>query len=147
MAVATINEEVAAQNFLVNYLTADATLMGMLNGGVFLRSTPTIARDPFVKIDKQDAADLMVIGLARVWADLTFLIRGIVKWTSSGSPDWTTVGAIANRLDQLLHDHESTDGTVTVHSFREETFSDETTEGGNLFLHAGGIYRCRAQAV
>jgi hypothetical protein len=145
--VTTINEEVAAQTYLLDYLSADSTLMGMLNSGIYLRSTPTTARDPFVKIDKQDAADLMVVGLARVWADLSFLVRGIVKWAGSGSPDWSDVQVISDRLDTLLHDHEGANTSVRVHAFREETFSDETTEGGSLFLHAGGIFRVRAQAI
>lgn len=142
-----MNEEVATQNYLLDYLSSDTTLMGMLEGGVFLRSTPMTARDPFVKIDRQDADDLMAVGLTRVWADLSFLVRGIVKWAGSGSSDWTDVGAIADRIDALLHDHEGTNTVIRVHSFREETFTDETVEGGDLFQHAGGIFRVRAQAI
>lgn len=145
--MATINEEAAAQQYLLDYLGADATLTDLLGSGVWLRSVPQTARFPAVKIDRQDAADLMVIGLHRVWADLTFLIRGIVHWTGSGQPDWADVRAIGDRLDTLLHDHEAQDATVAVHSFREESFSDETVEGGDLFLHCGGTYRVRARAV
>lgn len=142
----TINEEVSAQNYLISYLTADTTLMGMVNG-VALRTTWGTLRAPFVKIDRQDAEDLMVVGLARVWADMTFLVRGIDHWRGSGLPDWTTVGLIADRLDALLHDHEQVTASLRVHSFREESFTDETVEAGDLWLHAGGIYRLRAQAV
>lgn len=144
--MALANEEVLAQNFLVGYLSGDSTLMGLVNG-VTLRSSWGTLRDPFVKIDRQDAGDLMVVGLARIWADLTFLVRGIVQWRGSGLPDWTTSGQIADRLDQLLHDHEQTATGIAVHSFREETFTDETVEGGNLYLHAGGIYRLRAMGL
>lgn len=145
MSPTLINEEVAAQQYLLALLNADATLQGMV-GSVWLRSTPTSARYPVVKIDRQDSEDLMVVGLARVWADLSFLVRGIVHWQGAGAPDWSGVGAIADRLDQLLHDHEGQDGTVQVHSFREESYSDETLEP-DLFLHAGGIYRVRARGV
>jgi hypothetical protein len=142
----TVNEEVLAQNFLLAYLGADSTLTGFLNGGIRLRAVEKRMRAPFVKIDRMDAHDLMVIGLARVWADLTFLVRGVVHWVGSGQPDWTVSGQIADRLDVLLHDHEGNAGGVFYHSFREETFTDETDEGGNLYLHAGGIYRLRAMA-
>lgn len=142
----SINEEAAAQTYLKTYLSADATLMGLVNG-VRLRSTEGRLRAPFVKIDRMDADDLMVVGLARVWADLSFLVRGIVHWTGGGDPDWTTVNAIGDRLDTLLHDHEGANAAVSVHSFREETFTDETIEGGDLFLHCGGIYRLRARAL
>jgi hypothetical protein len=143
----SVNEEAAAQDYLVDYLEADATLTGLLGSGVFLRSTPQSAKFPVVKIDRQDAADLVVINLHRVWADLTFLVRGIIHWTGSGQPDWTDVRAIGDRLDTLLHDHEETTAALEVHSFREEPFTDETIEGGDLFLHCGGIYRVRARAV
>lgn len=142
-----MNEEAAAQDYLRTYLTADATLAALLQGGVFLRSTPQSARFPVVKIDRQDADDLMVVGLNRVWADLSFLVRGIVHWTGRGAPDWTSARSIGDRLDTLLHRHEGANASISVHVFREEPFTDETVEGGDLFLHSGGIFRVRARAV
>lgn len=142
----TINEEAAAQDYLVSYLEADSTLMGMVDQ-VWLRSKPDSAPLPIVKIDRLDSSDNYVVNLFRVWADLTFLIRGIVKWPSPDQTDWTDVRAIGDRLDTLLHKHEETTTTLEVHSFREESFTDETVEGGDLFLHVGGIYRLRAHAL
>ena len=142
-----MNEEAAAQEYVRARLAGDSTLMGLLQGGVFLRSTPKTARFPVVKIDRQDADDVMVVGLHRVWADLSFLVRGIVHWTGRGIPDWAAARAIGDRVDALLHDHEGSDAAVSVHSFREEPFTDETVEGGDLFLHVGGIYRVRARAL
>lgn len=141
-----INEEAAVQNFLVTYLSADGTLMAMVNG-IALRTTWGTLKFPAVKIDRQDGSDLMGVGTHRIWADMTFLVRGIVRWQGQGFPDWSTVRAIGDRLDVLLHSFESSDATVRVHSFREEPFTDETVESGDLYLHAGGIYRIRAQAV
>lgn len=142
-----MNEEAAAQQYLLEVLEADTTLMGLLGSGVWLRSVPQSARFPAVKIDRQDAEDLMVVGLNRVWANLTFLVRGIVHWKGSGQPDWTDVRSIGDRIDALLHDHEGSNSEISVHSFREESFTDESVEGGDLFLHVGGVYRVRAQAV
>ena len=51
------------------------------------------------------------------------------------------------RLDTLLHKHEANETNLGWHAFREESFTDETIEGGKLYLHAGGIYRVRAHAV
>jgi hypothetical protein len=141
-----LNEEAGAQQYLLDLLEADAELSDMLGGGVWLRSVAQTARYPVVKIDRQDAADLMVVGLTRVWADLAFLVRGIVHWTGSGQPDWADVRAIADRIDALLHDHEGSNTEVEVHSFREESWTDETLEP-DLYLHAGGIYRVRARGV
>jgi hypothetical protein len=107
-----------------------------------LRSTRQDAPLPYVKIDRLEATDLMAIGLHRVWDDLTFLVRGITQ-----GPDWTTVRVIGDRIDELLHDQEDTTATLEVHSFREESFTDETIEGGDYYLHVGGIYRLRARAL
>ena len=141
-----MNEEAAVADYLVDYLEADATLMGMVNG-VWLRSTPTDVATPLVKIDRQDASDLMVVNLYRVWADLTFLVRAAVENSERGQPDWSEVREIADRLDALLHKHEANETNLEWHAFREESFTDETIEGGKLYLHAGGIYRVRAHAV
>ena len=141
-----MNEEAAAQDYLVNYLGTDSAMMDLVNG-VYLRSTPATARFPVVKIDRMEADDNMVIGLHRVWNDLLFLVRGIVEWDSPDPQDWTDPRAIGDRLDVLLHDHEETTAELEVHSFREESWTDETVEGGKLFLHVGGMYRLRARAV
>jgi hypothetical protein len=142
----SVNEQAAAQQYLLDYLGADATLIGLLEGGVWTDVIPQSVRFPVVKVVHQDANDLMVVGLHRVWADLTFLVRGIVHWTGSGHPDWTTVRAIGDRLDTLLHDHEAVTSELQVHSFREEAFVDETLEP-DTFLHCGGFYRVRARGV
>jgi hypothetical protein len=142
-----VNEEAAAQQYLLDLLAADVTLTGLATGGVWLRSLPQRARMPAVKIDRQDADDLMVVGLNRVWSDMSFLVRGISHWRGSGAPSWAEARAIGDRIDALLHDHEGSNSEVAVHSFREEPFTDETLEAGDLFLHVGGVYRVRAQAV
>lgn len=141
-----MNEEVAAQSYLVDYLTADTTLMSLVND-VWIRTRPANAALPAIKIDRQDSNDLYVVNLSRVWADLTFLVRGIIQSRSSDPRDeWTEAQAIGDRIDALLHDHEDSTPVLQIHSFREEPFTDETIEDG-LFLHCGGIYRLRAHAV
>jgi hypothetical protein len=140
-----MNEEAAAQDYLVSYLSADAMLSGLVNG-VWTRSVPQSAPMPAVKIDRLDADDLYVIGLFRIWDNLTFLVRATVENIGT-PPDWSEVRAIADRLEALLHDHEEVTSEIAMHSFREESFTDETIEGDKLYLHAGGIYRLRAQAV
>jgi hypothetical protein len=142
----SINEEAAAQDWLVSYLQGDSTLMNLVNS-IWLRSVPRDEPTPVVKIDRLDASDVMAIGLIRVWDDLTFLVRASIKWAGQGNPDWTDVRAIADRIDTLLHNHEAVTSELQVHSFREESFTDETIESGSEYLHAGGIYRLRAHAL
>lgn len=131
---------------LKGLLEADATLMGMLNGGVYLRSVPTNVATPIVKIDRQDASDLTVVGMHRVWSELTYLVRGIARYNDD--PDWTTVGAIADRIENVLQEATTSSATATIYCVRRlEPFTDETTEGGNYYLHAGGIYELYSQAL
>jgi hypothetical protein len=141
-----VNEEVACQQYLLNYLGSDTTLSGLVRG-VWLRSVPENEPLPAVKIDRQEASDVNAVNLYRVWSDMLFLIRGVVHWRGTGAVDWTEVQAIGDRLDALLHKYEGQSSTLYVHAFREEPWTDETLEGGDLFLHAGGMYRVRAKAL
>jgi hypothetical protein len=143
-----INEEAAALDYLVNYLSSDATLMSVANG-VWTRSVPASAPMPAVKIDVMSRSDVEAIGLIRVWDDLAFLVRATARnQTGQGeAPDWSDARTLGDRIDVLLHNHEEVTSQLQVHSFREESYTDETVEGGDLYLHCGGIYRLRAHAV
>ena len=95
-----------------------------------------------------DRADSMVVGLHRIWADMTLLVRGVMQHADYGMAlDYTQIQPIADRIDTLLHDHEEVTASLAVHSFSEESYSDETLEGGKPYMHAGGIFRLRARAV
>jgi len=140
-----INEEVAAQLLLKATLEADSTLMGMVEG-IALRSVSDRLPTPFVKIDRQDASDLTVVGMARVWSELTYLIRGITDHEQD--PEWAVVGAIADRIENVLQEATINGTTATVYCIRRlEPFTDETIESNTLYKHAGGIYEMYAQAL
>ena len=141
-----MNEEAAAADYLVDYLSADPTLQGLVNG-VWLRSVPTDVATPLIKIDRQDAQDLNAVGVFRVWGDLSFLVRGAVENHERGQPDWSEVREISDRIDALLHDHEASTSEIEFSSWREESFTDETIEDSKLYLHAGGVYRVLAHAI
>jgi hypothetical protein len=145
VSVGSVNEELMAQDYLLDYLSSDSTLADMVNGFTF-RSAWGELRAPYVKIVKLDGTDLQVMGPFRVWADLTYQVKGVVHWDGRGLIDWTDVRAIADRIDVLMQAHEVITSTLELHSFREESYSDETFEDGVLYLHAGGIYRVRAHA-
>ena len=77
---------------------------------------------------------------------------GLLCSTTSGrlaaGPEWQEVAAIANRLDTILHRQVYSDATVgLIDIIREESFTDETIEAGTYYVHAGGHYRFKAQAV
>lgn len=141
-----INEEVEAQALLKSYLEDDATLMGMVNGIALRTRSARQLRSPFVKIDRQDASDLTTFNMHRVWSELSYLVRGVT--TYADDPEWETVKAIANRIENLLAAATISGSAATVYCVRRlEPFTDETLESDNLYFHAGGIYEMYAQAV
>jgi hypothetical protein len=142
------NEQDLLQGWLVGYLEADSELMGLVNGIAPEAVWGTLA-SPYVRVDYLDGEDLYVVGLSRVWLDSTFHVRAVEHWRGSGQPDRTTVNEIGARLEELLHDHEETTATLSVHSFREEPTPTPavTEQNGELWLQSGGIYRLRAHAV
>lgn len=142
-----MNEEAAAQAYLIDYLGSDSTLSNLGVNSVWLSSVPQSESLPVVKIDRQEASDLYGVGLYRVLSTLAFLIRGVVHWQGSGAIDYSEVNAIGDRLDALLHDHEASTSTLQVAIYREESWTAETVENGDVFLHCGGIYRVQAHAL
>jgi hypothetical protein len=148
--VSVVLEEDALAEWLVGYLEADTTLMGMLNGhpsgaAVFPEVIPDQGKSPYVRVDFLDGEDLMVIGGHRVWVSSAYHIRGCFHWQGGGRPDRTDVNAIGNRLDTLLHFHEALTATHQIHGFREDPEPNPAVveANGELWLQSGGVYRLR----
>jgi len=144
----TVLEEDALQVWLVSYLEADAALSGMVNG-VAPEVVPGSLASPFIRVDRLEGNDLMVIGLHRVWADTLWHVRACFHWTGGGQPDRTDVNAIGFRIDQLLHDTETQTTEFSIHSFREDPEPTPATveTNGELWLQSGGLYRMRAAQI
>ena len=163
--MSTILQEDAITEWLVGYLAADAALMALCDGEV----TPEVTWDanaaPFVRVDRLEADDLMVIGLFRVWTDCLYHVRGCDHMPAAAQvPDRTTVNAIGARIDALLHEMiipsddaaanallvslggSTSSGGFSIHSFREEGEPNpaQTERDGSVWLQSGGIYRIRA---
>lgn len=147
-----MNPEDAVTDYLVNYLSADTTLMAMLEAPIQAQVFSERAASPFVRVEYLDGADLLAVGTFRVWADMTYHIRASEHWRSTGVPDRSNVNAIGARLDALLHGHaEQTatsdgSGTISMHAFREdpEPIPASLETDGTLWLQSGGIYRVRS---
>jgi hypothetical protein len=79
--------------------------MGMLEGDIAPEVKLGKLKSPFVRIDFLGGTDLLVIGLNRIWGDMTYHVYGAFHWKGSGRPDRTEVNAIGERLYELLHGH------------------------------------------
>jgi hypothetical protein len=142
-----LNEEIATQVWLRDFLAADATLGALINS-VWVHSVPKTEPLPVVKIDRQESEDIYVVGLYRVWDSLLYLVRGIVHWTGSGQQDWTTAQQIGDRLDVLLHKKEVVTSALELYCYREQSYTDEQVSGdGSTVMHCGGFYRIRTHAL
>lgn len=133
-----LNEAAATDVGLEEYLSADETLMSMLNGGVFSeyigkRSDST----PLVRFTLLEQSDLMNIWGGRVWTELIYQIEAITK-----GYDLTETMAISDRLDVLLHLlRGQTWGTVFVEEvYRRTPLFRRTLEGDQPYAYAGGEY-------
>ena len=145
--MSTLLQEDAITEWLVAYLAADSALMGYCNGDVTPEVTWDANRAPFVRVDRLEANDLMVIGLYRVWTDCLYHVRGCDHVPAAAQvPDRSTVNAIGARIDALLHDREVSYGGFSIHSFREEGEPNpaQTEQDGSLWMQSGGLYRLRA---
>ena len=147
-SMTVVLQEDALQEYIVDYLSADATLMGMCNGEVAPEAIWGTNASPFVRIDRLDGADVLVIGLTRVLVDATYHIRGCEHWRGMGRPDRSSVNAIGARIDVLLHKADGNDGAYRIASWREEPEPNPALveADGELWLQSGGIYRFQITA-
>ena len=90
-----------------------------------------------------------MIGLTRVWTDTTYHVRAVEHYQGGDRPDRSTVNAIGERLDELLHDVEVQTATHSIHGFREEPepIPAVVEPNGDLWLQSGGVYRLRVYAL
>lgn len=133
-----LNEAAATDVGLEAYLTADSTLMGLLNGGVFSeyigkRSDST----PLVRFSLIETSDLMNVWGGRVWTELVYQVEAITK-----GYDVTETRAIADRLDVLLHllRGRQWDTVLVEEVFRRTPLFRRTLEGDQPYAYAGGEY-------
>lgn len=132
-----VNEAVETDTGLEEYLSADSTLMGLVNGvfSTFLGSdrTPT----PFVRFTLIESDDLMNVSGNRVWSELVYQVDAI-----TGGYETDTASAIAARLDELLHLlRGQTWGSVFVEEvYRRQPLFRREVESGQPYIYAGGEY-------
>lgn len=136
----TLNEAASTDAGLQTYLEADATLMAMLDGGVYstyLRKAGD--RFPLVRFFLIEASDLDSIGVVqgRVWATLRYQVEAVCK-----GYDITDLRAIANRLDVLLHGlrGQTWDDVFIEEVYREGALFRRELEVDQPYAFAGGEY-------
>ncbi len=138
-----LNEAAETDQGLEDYLNADSTLTGMVNG-VFstfigLSSTPL----PVVRFFQVEQDDLMNVWGARVWTTLVYQVEAITR-----GPETEEAREIAQRIDELLHllRGEQFGNVLLEECFRRAPLFRKTVESGDPYVYAGGEYLLRVSA-
>lgn len=141
-------ETARSRAFIWGLLSSDPTLNPLIGAGqaarVYNGVAPAGTNPPYVIMQLlSGGTDLMAVGAIRIWSDALWLIKVVVKGTSSGP-----IEPIVNRIDALLH---AASGTVTNgviwECVRERPFELPTVEDGVSYLQLGGEYRIKASNV
>lgn len=130
-----------AEEFIYGLLNGDATLTGLLAGGIKPGgSAPQGTPYPFVTYQMMSSIDLMVVDAIRIWTNLVYLVKVVGE-----SADYQTLRAVVARIDALLHraSGTATDGTIWA-CVREQSIRMPEVVSGKQFRHDGGLYRLYA---
>jgi hypothetical protein len=85
--------------------------------------------------------DFILVGGARLWADMLWLVKFVAKGTSTGPLE-----PLANRADALLHAKSGTVANgVIVECRRERPFELPVYEGGQAYVQLGAEWRVKVQ--
>jgi hypothetical protein len=137
-----INEITYADAWLQSTLTGDATLMGLLPGGVHSELIPEAATLPALRFHIQaTGGDVMSFNSYRIWVRPLYLIA-VVHRTKT----YNDIRPAADRLDTLLHKVTGQLSPVLILTcYREDTFRMPEIDGDNHYRHLGGLYRLLVQ--
>jgi hypothetical protein len=133
-----------ADAFLAARLTGDATLDGLLPGGIWRDRPPQGAAYPFGVWQFQSGTVLRGAGPARLWSDLIYVVKVVAKGPSiAGAPR-----DAADRIDALLDlARGSASGGTVVACVLEGELAYSEVAAGVVYQHLGGRYRLYAQGA
>lgn len=136
-------ETARAFEWLYGLLSADATLVALINGRVYRHVAPQGAARPFLVAGYLAGSDVMTVSTARIMSSLVCTVRAVGLATQYG-----TLVSIADRADTLLHAASGVVADARVLSCVRELALDyyEVSSEGLTFAHIGGQYRLQIQA-
>jgi len=134
--VATVNETTRAESWLYQALAA-----GVPSLQAYSVVAPEGAAQPFIVFQQQATSDLMVVGAARVWASMLYLVKVVGQTTS-----FTALQPAADLVDAALHAAAGQVGGGTILACtRERAFSLVEESNGLQWRHLGGVFRLLVQ--
>lgn len=133
-------ESVAAEEWLESTLAGDATLTGLVEGGVWNTQAAQGTAYPLIVFQQMAGYDYAAVGANRIWTNLVYMVKVINE-----TADFSTLSAAVARIDALLHRSSgiATDGTIWS-CVREQTIRLPDAIAGRQYRQAGGLYRIYA---
>lgn len=133
-------EAPAAEEFLYNTLTGDATLMALVPGGVWNTQADEGSGYPLVLYQFMSGIDYAAVGAVRIWANMLYLVKVVAD-----SADFSVMNSAIARIDTLLHRASGSvaDGTVWSCT-REQVVRLPDQVANRQFRQAGATYRLYA---
>lgn len=131
------------ETWLWDTLSADATLMGLVDNSLSGTLSSEALTVPYVTFLMQSSRDVVGNAGQRISTDNLYVVKGV---TQSGS--WDDGEAIAERIDALLHRPSAvmTSGSGSLTCIREQIVQYPEVQDGIQYRHLGGIFRIRASA-
>lgn len=130
-----------ARSFIYQTLTADSTLAALIGTRVHMGKVPAGGQLPAVIMRYVSGSYLRIVGPTRVWAEMMFDVKVVIKGTSTGP-----IEPIVNRIDDLL---DAAAGAVNGATVEECTaiapIELPVYEGGVDYVQLGNEYRLRVQ--
>lgn len=129
----------AAEQFIFNALSGDATLTAMI-GGVFNTEAPQSVAFPFVIYQNMSAVDYAAVGANRIWTNQVFMVKVV-----GDTADYSTLSPAVARIDVLLHRGSGTAlAGIVWAAVREQVIRQPESVSGKPYRHSGALYRLYA---
>lgn len=128
-------------------LSTDATLLAMLPGTDKTKSIiSTLAvggvSAPYVAFFCSSPRDINAVGGVRVDVEAMYTVKAVGEGAS-----WSTVKALAGRVDALLHGQDVDTPTGHISCRRDMVVQYAEVDAGTQFRHLGAVFRIRAYST
>lgn len=134
------SEGLVASQWIKDTLTSDVTLMDAAPGGFWDGPAYEATAYPILRAGAQSPGVVLRTGAgtAEVWSNMLWLVRGITDGSS-----YEPLDTIAQHIHADLHGVTglAVPGGMIHACVREESFQQESINGGRQFRSLGGIYR------
>jgi hypothetical protein len=131
-------EELAVDKHLVNTLSGDATLSGLIGSRIWKQLAPENSATPYLVFYPVAINDIPTVGqTGRIYSSALYVIEAV------SDVSYASLRTILTRIDALYNGVQNTvvDGLYVSSASREETVSQIETVGDFRYYRIGGRYR------